>query len=296
MDGFLLIDKPSGPSSFDVVRAVRRAARVRKVGHTGTLDPLASGLLVVGLGRGTKLINYLQDGEKRYRGVVQLGAETDTDDAHGRVTEEAPIPPLAREAVEEALSGFVGRIEQRAPRYSALKDGGEPQYRKARRGEEVVPKVREITVHEIELVALTESTLEIDVRCGKGTYIRSLARDISRRLGTRGHLRSLRRLETSGFLVDQAIGLEKLTEAAEKGELVQHLIRPAAALRAMPSVTLSPAEAEDVRHGRSVRVASDRAEIPPSADYVALSDASGDLLAVARRDGRDLKPVRVLSG
>ena len=167
MNGLILVDKPSGPTSFDVVRAVRRAANQRKVGHTGTLDPLASGLIVVCLGQGTKLVPFLMDSQKRYLAGVVLGAETDTDDALGEVTQEASVPELQRELLTSVLREFVGCIQQVPPMFSALKKNGEPLYRKARRGESVAPDAREVEINRLDLVRITDDGFDLDIRCGK---------------------------------------------------------------------------------------------------------------------------------
>ncbi|MCP4676823.1 MAG: tRNA pseudouridine(55) synthase TruB [Deltaproteobacteria bacterium] len=293
MDGILLIDKPSGPTSFDIVRAVRRAANERKVGHAGTLDPLASGLLVVGIRQGTKLIQFLMDSEKRYLAEVALGDETDTDDALGVVTQEKPVPSISRDMLEDTLAGFIGKIKQTPPKYSALKEGGEPLYRKARRGENVTPKTREVEIRSIELTDLSERRFSIDVRCGKGTYIRALARDVARSLGTLGHLTALRRIETSGFRVDEAMPLADLESASKHERLVKKVISLAEALPALPKIILSPEDETKIRHGQPMLVA----EVPKAIDladgtHVSLLTKENNLCAIARLDGDQLRPVR----
>ena len=205
MDGILLVDKPSGPTSFDVVRQTRKKSNQRKVGHAGTLDPLASGLLVVCLGQGTKLVPYLMAGDKRYKVRVKLGEETDTLDAEGEIVEVAPVPRVDESILRTELDRFVGTIEQLPPTYAAIKQDGEPLYRKARRGEKVSPKSRVVEIDDIEITDIESDAFELAVRCKKGTYIRSLARDVAYALGTVGHVTQLRRVSTSGFTVDDAL-------------------------------------------------------------------------------------------
>ncbi len=293
MDGILLIDKPSGPTSFDVVRAVRRAANERKVGHAGTLDPLASGLLVVGIRQGTKLIQFLMDGEKRYVAEVALGSETDTDDALGEVIQHKQIPNLSRSIVENVLAGFVGKIQQTPPKYSALKEGGEPLYRKARRGERVTPKTREVEIASIELTDLEESGFTIDVRCKKGTYIRALARDVARSLDTVGHIKTLRREEASGFHVDEAMHLDQLEPVSKEGLLPKRIISLAGALPSLPKVILAPEDETKIRYGQPIP----SADFPQTIDLtdgtpVSLLTHENNLCAIARLDGDQLRPIR----
>ncbi|HUT78949.1 MAG TPA: tRNA pseudouridine(55) synthase TruB, partial [Polyangia bacterium] len=187
------MDKPVGPTSFAAVQIVRRAFGLRAAGHAGTLDPRASGLLVLCVGRATRLADMLMDGDKIYRASVRLGVETDTDDTEGRPVATAPVPALDRVRVEAVLESFIGRIEQIPPAFSAIKRHGQPLYRRARRGEELSPEPRPVTIHRIDLIGMREDGLELEVECGKGTYIRALARDLGRSLGPRGHLAALRR-------------------------------------------------------------------------------------------------------
>lgn len=294
MEGVLLVDKPGGPTSFDVVRRVRALAGTRRAGHAGTLDPLASGLLAVCLGAHTRLVPYLVAGEKRYDARVSLGAATDTDDAEGAVTARAEVPALSREDVEGALARFVGEIPQIPPAYSALKVGGVPAYRKARRGEEVRLGPRPVVIHEIRLVDLGPAALRLDVRCGAGTYIRSLARDLAAALGTVGHLAALRRTEASGFLVGEAIRFDDLEAFAARGALEERLLRGAACLRRMPHLALCAGDAAAVSCGRSVEVPPDPSSTRGrgSSARVALLSPDGALLAIARVENGRLVPER----
>jgi tRNA pseudouridine55 synthase len=296
MNGLLLVDKPSGPTSFDVVRTVRRAASQRKVGHTGTLDPLASGLIVVCLGQGTKLVPFLMDTDKRYLARVRLGTATDTDDALGEVIEKAAIPVFERLQLERKLAEFVGRRQQVPPKFSAIKKDGEPLYRKARRGEEVTPEAREVEIISIVLTGVAADYLDLDVRCGKGTYIRSLARDIARSLGTCGHLESLRRVETAGFSVEHALAMDGIEAVAEEGRLPEHLITLADAIPAIPKVQLCAEEEKSIRNGQAVpciqTVEPDRMT---QRGYVRLLGVDNKLCAMAMVSDGHLRPKKVFT-
>src|SRR5262245_5092343 len=185
MRGVLIVDKAEGPTSHDVVRLARRVFGTRAVGHAGTLDPMASGVLVLGIGEGTKLLAHLGADDKRYAARVTLGAETDTLDALGQVTARAPVPAgLDLAQVRTAAQGFLGTITQRAPEYSALKQGGEPLYARVRRGEAVTAPEREVMVHALAIESVGADSIQLTLHCGKGFYVRSLARDLARALGT----------------------------------------------------------------------------------------------------------------
>ncbi len=204
--GILCVDKPRGWTSTQVVVRTRRAFGSR-AGHTGTLDPAATGLLVLAVGRATRLIPFLGTARKRYRAVVCLGTATDTLDSEGRAVETRPVPSLDRERVQQILRSFEGEIEQVPPMFSALHHRGQRLYRLARRGLQVPREPRRVIVESIGLLSLGTERLEIDIVCGPGTYIRSLAADIAQRLGTAGHLLSLRRMESDGFSVEQAVDI-----------------------------------------------------------------------------------------
>src|SRR5690606_15828757 len=199
LDGILLLDKPSGPSSNQALQRVKQLYRAAKAGHTGSLDPLATGLLPVCLGEATKIAGHLLGSRKAYRTVAVLGATTDTDDADGQVLLERPVPALGESLIEAALAPLRGRIAQRAPIYSALKSGGEPLYARARRGEAIEAPVREVEVHRLELLRREGATLELEIECGSGTYVRSLVRDLGEALGCGAHVAQLRRLWVEPF-------------------------------------------------------------------------------------------------
>jgi len=204
--GIFLVDKPVGPSSFRMVQLVRRALSIKKVGHAGTLDPFASGLLVICVGRpATRLISQFMDGHKRYEAVLRLGIETTTQDLEGEITAQKEVGAFVREELEHCLAGFVGEQLQTPPQYSALKHLGKPLYHYARKGITIEKAARPITIFLLQLLEVGPDTLRIMVECSKGTYIRTLAADIGRVLGCGAHLVALRRLQSGPFTVDNAV-------------------------------------------------------------------------------------------
>lgn len=279
IDGVLLVDKPSGPTSFDVVRDLRRGTGARKVGHAGTLDPLADGLLLVCLGEATKAVPWLMDAAKEYVATVALGVETDTLDAQGEVTARRDVPPLDRAAVEAALAPFFGVIRQVPPAHSALKQDGERLYEKARRGETVEVAARDVLVHDLTLERLDLESggspqFVVRVRCGKGFYVRSLARDLGVALGCGAHLAALRRTATAGFTVADARRPEDLLD----GDAWRAALVPVErALGHLPVVALSAEDARRVWHGNPIPWAA--SEEPPVGP-TRLSAPDGSLLAV----------------
>lgn len=296
--GVLVVDKPRGPTSHDVVAMVRRALGTRAVGHAGTLDPMATGVLVVAVGEGTKLVRWLTADDKAYRATLELGVETDTLDADGVEVERLPVPTgLTQADVERAARGFIGRIAQRAPAYSAIKVGGQALHERARRGEVVEPPERDVTLHTIRVLAVEGPRVELEMEASKGFYVRSLARDLARALGTRGHLIGLRRLRSGAFGLEAAVQGEPLARAARGDEDARSEVRGAVqsladACVAMPRVTLAARGVEDARHGRPVDLRGVE-PLPPDAEPVALLDEAGALVAIAAvRDGR----ARVLRG
>jgi tRNA pseudouridine55 synthase len=217
LDGILLFDKPAGMSSNAALQIARKLFRAEKGGHTGALDPLATGLLPLCFGEATKIAGLLLGGRKAYEASIRLGQVTDTDDSDGQVLRERPVPALDRTGVEAALRPFVGRIRQRPPIYSALKQGGEPLYAKARRGEAIEVPEREVEIESIEIGALDGNALELRVTCGSGTYIRSLARDLGEALGCGGHITALRRTWVEPFRGQAMHRIEDLQAAAGQG-------------------------------------------------------------------------------
>lgn len=294
MHGVLVVDKPRGPTSHDVVARVRRALGTRAVGHAGTLDPMATGVLVVAVGEGTKLVRWLTADDKVYRATLALGAETDTFDAEGSVVERAAVPALSVERVRDAAEAFTGTFLQRAPAFSAIKVGGRALHERARRGEEVEPPEREVTAHRLEVLEVAGDRIELELEVSKGFYVRSLARDLARALGTRGHLAALRRTRSGAFDLRGALDGEVLERAAAGDEGARSVVRGslralADACARMPRAVLVGRAPDDARHGRPIQLEHARGAeaLAEGTEPIALLDERGALLAVgALRDAR----------
>jgi tRNA pseudouridine55 synthase len=252
LDGILLLDKPGGMSSNGALQAARRLLRAEKGGHTGSLDPLATGLLPLCLGEATKIAGLLLGSAKAYEAEVVLGVTTDTDDADGAVLRERPVPALDEAAIHVALQPLTGRIFQRAPIYSALKQGGEPLYARARRGEAIEAPVREVEVQAIEILSLAGERLRLRVTCGSGTYIRSLARDLGETLGCGAHIAALRRLWVEPFHAPRMVTLEAL-EAAGEAAAETWLLPLADGLAGFPRLELDAEQVRRFRMGQRLR-------------------------------------------
>lgn len=257
-DGILNLDKPKGKTSFDVVALVRRLSGERRVGHAGTLDPEATGVLPVFLGQGTRLIEYLAGEAKVYRAEIELGTATDTYDAAGKITQRGDISSLTREQIEAAASSFTGLIDQIPPMYSAVKYKGVPLYRLARAGLEVPRKARKVEISQLKIVDWQPPLLTLEVECSRGTYIRSLAHDLGQRLGCGAHLKSLVRLKSGPFHISDAISIPKLEAAFRQGNWTELLQPIDVAIFHLPEVTVSEEDERAVMNGRPL--ASDIAE------------------------------------
>jgi tRNA pseudouridine55 synthase len=296
-EGVLVVDKPAGPTSFDVVARVRRLLRAEKAGHTGTLDPLATGVLAVCVGAAVKLQQFLSEGDKTYLATFAFGAATTTEDAQGEVVERGDASGLDEERVRATLARFVGTLSQVPPMYSAVRVAGERLHEAARAGRHVERAPRTVHVRALELIALERAGTSVHalvrVRCGKGTYVRTLAADAGRALGIPAHLAALRRTEAGPFGLADAIPLaEAETLAAhEPTALLRRLVPLAEALRGWPSVQLSPSQAREMAHGHPVETGA--------VEVVGLCralDPDGRLLAVCEGRGASLRPLRVLAG
>jgi tRNA pseudouridine55 synthase len=253
ISGALVVDKPVGMTSHDVVQAIRNGTGLRRAGHTGTLDPRASGVLVILVGPAVRLSEYVSASDKRYQAIIRLGGTTDTFDAEGKFTPTKDPVAVTEAEFEEALKTFVGEIEQVPPAHSAVKVGGRKAYDMARNGEEVTLEPRKITVHHLEVLEWTPPEVVIDVHCSSGTYVRSLANDLGQKLGSGAYLVGLRRTKSGKFTLRDATPLRKLQEAFTAGNWYQFLIPAAEALGDWPSIELSPDEVEGVRHGHRVK-------------------------------------------
>jgi tRNA pseudouridine55 synthase len=276
--GFIIVNKPVGATSFSMVSLVRRLTGVRRVGHAGTLDPLASGVLPVAVGHATRLIEYLDDEWKTYAATVRFGVVTDTYDAEGATTAEADASHLTAPAIEAALAAFVGDIEQTPPLYSALKVAGKPLYRYAREGVDVAVASRTVHVESIELRSFTGGIAAIEVRCGTGTYIRSIAHDLGQRLGCGAHLAGLVRASTGGFSLDDAHTPDALVAAEAAGRLDELLLSPDRAVERRPAVVFEHEHSVEVRSGRDVRFDERR-----PADLCRAYSVEGEFLGVLKR-------------
>jgi tRNA pseudouridine55 synthase len=253
--GVLLVDKPSGMTSHDVVAVIRRAADIKRVGHGGTLDPMATGLLVVLVGSATRLGRFFLEGDKTYRATIAFGAETDTHDAEGGVVETAPVPPAVTDAAtaSEFVAGLVGEHEQQPPAFSAVKVDGRKSYELAREGRAHELEPRTIAIRAATLAGIDPATpsWDVELSVSKGTYVRALARDVGRAMETRAHLSALRRVASGRAHLDDAHALDTVESAARAGDL-EDLFVPAAPMLDMPIVDLDDESAQDVTHGRTL--------------------------------------------
>jgi tRNA pseudouridine55 synthase len=283
--GILLVDKPGGLTSHDVVARVRRAFGTRKVGHAGTLDPMATGLLVIGIEGATRLLTYIVGADKTYTATIRLGSRTTTDDAEGDVVDTADADAWAGvddEAVRSGIGSLTGAISQVPSSVSAIKVAGRRAYDLVRAGESVELAAREVTVSRFDVLGQRRVgdflDLDVVVDCSSGTYIRALARDLGEALGVGGHLTALRRTRVGGFDVEAAVGIDDLVGAAT-------LSPAAAAERVIPVLTVTAQEARDLRHGKRLVGQRDRL----TASEVAAIDPDGALVGIVEARGRDIK-------
>jgi len=298
LDGWLIIDKPPGLTSTDVVNRVRRAFGAQKAGHGGTLDPLATGLLPIAFGAATKTVPYVMDGTKLYRFTLRLGEARDTDDADGQVTATSETRP-DNAAIEAALPGFRGAIMQVPPAFSAIKVAGERAYDMAREGRLPVLEPRPARVDRFELVERPDAdTAVFEVQSGKGVYMRSLARDLALACGTLGHVAALRRLRVGPFSEAQAIPLDKLTVGEDTDLATPDLLLPVAtALADIPALALTEAEAFGLSHGQAISLVTLMGRIPRAADPdggLARAMAGSRVIGLCRLVDGWLKPERLL--
>ena len=256
LSGILLLDKAVGATSNAALQEVKRLFHARKAGHTGNLDPLASGLLPICFGEATKMSAFLLDSDKRYRGTIKLGVCTSTADAEGEITQTQPVENITEARVREVFAQFTGPIEQVPPMHSALKHNGQPLYKLAREGIEIERRPRQITIFALELLRAEGDELDVDVHCTKGTYIRTLAEDIGRALGCGAHLAALRRTGAGPFDIEDALTLERLSALAEEGlpALDRCLLPLETALADRPAVSLTDNSAYYLRKGQPVLV------------------------------------------
>jgi len=288
--GILLLDKPAGWSSNQAVQTVRRLLQARKAGHTGTLDPFATGMLPICLGEASKTAAYMLDAAKAYVARAHLGVATATGDIEGETTRTAPVPALDARDIERAMARFTGAIRQVPPMYSALKHGGRPLYELARAGREVEREARTVTIHELELLAWRPPELEFRVYCSKGTYVRTLAEDLAIELGSCAHLRALRRTAVTPFRAEDMVSIEEVETGAQDGNAESLLLPTDAGLADWPVVTLGEPAATRFAHGNPVSTPD-----APAALVRVYSDA-GILLGLGQvMAGKLLKPKRIMN-
>ena len=290
--GFLNVCKPPGFTSHDVVAVVRRTLGTRRVGHAGTLDPMAEGVLPICVGRYTRLVDYISEGDKGYYAQIVLGARTSTDDAEGEVVERRPVPPLTEAELHQALDAFRGPIEQVPPAFSAVKVAGQRAYALARRGDAPRLAARTVTMYRLEMLRWGPPSLSILVACSKGTYIRALARDLGERLGCGAHLTKLMRLWVGTFGLAEAISLDELGAAASGGTLASVLQPAEIVLRALPAVIVDAERVADMQHGRPWPAPTVGDSVTPISGLARVYDLHGRLLGLAERvaDGRRWQP------
>lgn len=270
--GILLLDKPLGMTSNRILQQVKRIFDAQKAGHTGSLDPMATGLLPLCFGEATKVSGFLLDSNKAYLGTIKLGEVTQTADAEGEVIATQPVPELNTELINTVLASFTGKLMQVPPMHSAIKQNGQPLYKLAHQGLEVEREAREVHIHTLVCRGFTESTIDIEVHCSKGTYIRTLAEDIGNQLGCGGHLSVLRRTESGPFSLQNAVNMETIEQLAEQPEaLDSHLLPIESALVDWPSVELTQDAAFYAKQGNPVLVP----KAPTSGKVMLFAEQSG---------------------
>jgi tRNA pseudouridine55 synthase len=288
-DGILVVDKPAGLTSAAVVRDVKRRLGGAKVGHLGTLDPFATGVLPLAIGEGAKLVPFLNQDEKAYIGRVALGRATNTLDSTGQTTEERPVPALTAEAIEAVAARFRGEIDQVPPMFSALKRGGQRLYDLARRGIELELPPRRVHIRSLEIRAVSPETLDVSMRCSKGTYVRSLARDVAAALGTVGHLSVLRRTEFGRFRIEQSIPLDAIAETTDLP-----VIGLRAALDGVREIEADDSMAQRIRRGQQYALD----DLPPPAcegEVAKVIGVRGELVAMIEASAAGWRIARVLA-
>lgn len=284
MNGILIVDKPEGLSSARTVARVKHLLNAARVGHTGTLDPFARGVLVCCINQATRLAQFLLHVAKTYDAVMTLGVETDTLDPTGSVVGHGDWSGVTADRLEKCLAGFEGTLDQSPPVFSALKHGGVPLYALARRGEPVQKPPRTVHINRLRLLEVRLPQVRFEVRCSAGTYVRSLCADIGRALGCGAHVSELIRTESGGFRIEQALSLAEVESLARQGAIGDRLVPMARALPGWPVVTAAPPLIEKIRHGRPLAWAEVKADLRDPADDALLKvvDERGDLVAVLR--------------
>jgi tRNA pseudouridine55 synthase len=293
--GWLCLDKPEGMTSTDAVNRVRRITNARKVGHGGTLDPLATGVLPIAMGEATKTVAYAVEGRKHYRFTARLGESRTTDDSEGAIVATSDRRPTSAQ-IEAALPSFVGLIEQVPPSFAAIKVEGERAYDLARRGEVVQLPARNVQVDRFDLVERADPDhATFELLCGRGTYVRALVRDLGAKLGCLGHVMALRRLRVGPFREEDAVSLDALEQLVADDALPQALLPVGTVLGDLPALALTQPQVDRLCAGQTIRVAPGLLAGEPDADATVRAMAAGRMVALARLQGGELSPVRVFN-
>ncbi len=287
MDGVVVIDKPAGWTSHDVVAKVRNIVKIKKVGHTGTLDPFATGVLPLTLGRATRLTSYFLASDKIYHGIMRFGFATDTFDLNGKPVGEDKKPELDRSCLEDIMARYTGTVSQTVPPYSARKISGRPMYAYARRGIEMAPATKEVTIKNLTLLDIKGNEVEFELTCSAGTYARSLAHDIGREYGCGAHLIQLRRVKSGEFPIEAAIPLRDGEKFQSRDFFLSRIIPLPALLCDFPPIVISEGDKSKVIHGMDLNALTGSWE---AAEF-RLLDENGDLIAIAERLQTFLSPV-----
>ncbi|MEE3258568.1 MAG: tRNA pseudouridine(55) synthase TruB [Candidatus Latescibacterota bacterium] len=289
--GVLVVDKAKGPTSHDIVASLRRVLQLRRIGHCGTLDPLASGVLVICLGRYTRLNRWLSSADKEYDATFRLGATSATGDAQGPIEHHVDIIPPTDAAIRGVLDAFIGTIDQVPPAYSAIKVGGVPSYKRARRGEQVDLKARLIEIHSIDLLHYSFPDLVVRIHCSSGAYIRALAADIGQALGTGAYLAELRRLRVGHLGLDRALSVDEIAALSQADRIDEAFAHPRQALGAMAVIELNAEKLVDFTHGKTV---AHQALSGSCKEVCAIFDSAETLFGIARWEHGALRPYCVL--
>ncbi|MGM0417218.1 MAG: tRNA pseudouridine(55) synthase TruB [Thermodesulfobacteriota bacterium] len=283
-DGMILINKPVGITSNKALGKIKRLAGIKKAGHTGTLDPFASGLLPVCINRGTKLVRYLLHKEKEYTGVIKLGAATDTLDKTGTIIKETDIPELSFETIDQAAEKFRGEIQQIPPSFSALKHNGVPLYKLARQGTMIKKDPRTVNIYELKIVDFTKNRINIKVRCSAGTYIRTLASDLAEELNTAGHLESLERTKSSSFDIKNSVNLEELEDICNSGKISEYIIPPEKIIDFIPEFKVDETLVPVILNGGKITVYDLTENIFPDEVPVRITSSNNKLVSIVRKE------------
>lgn len=294
VEGVLIANKEAGWTSHDVVAKVRKLLGEPKVGHAGTLDPSATGVLPLLVGRATKVAEYLIDWDKEYHATLRLGETTDTQDASGTVLTRVDPSHVTHDMLHEAIARFRGEQKQLPPMYSAIKVGGKPLYKVAREGKTIERAERTIVVHQLEVAAIHGRDVALRVVCSKGTYIRTLCADIGQVLGVGGHLLTLERRRVGPLSIDQALTIDEIAQGQSMGTIQRHLISLDQLLAQLPALVVTDEQAQHVLHGAPVSpVGIARLPFSPYPVSVRLKDEAGHLLAIGTHDTRNMGPIRI---